>query len=59
MVTEVEITNFFGDSFRDFQSGSGVIFDDDGYILTNNHVVENGSSIVVRLDSGLNWTQPW
>ncbi|MEO5377744.1 MAG: DegQ family serine endoprotease [Magnetococcus sp. DMHC-6] len=29
--------------------GSGVIIDDDGYILTNNHVVEDASEILVRL----------
>ncbi len=30
--------------------GSGVIVNDDGYILTNNHVVENGEEILVKLD---------
>ena len=29
--------------------GSGVIVDSDGYILTNNHVVENGEKIKVKL----------
>lgn len=32
--------------------GSGVILDTDGNILTNNHVVEGASSIVVTLDDG-------
>ncbi|MCA9276567.1 MAG: trypsin-like peptidase domain-containing protein [Phycisphaerales bacterium] len=32
--------------------GSGVIVDARGYILTNNHVVENGNSISVRLYDG-------
>ena len=32
--------------------GSGVIVDKRGYIVTNNHVVENGNSIVVRLFDG-------
>lgn len=32
--------------------GSGVIVDDEGHIVTNNHVIENGNSIVVRLFDG-------
>jgi len=48
---------FFGDPFprgpsRQRSMGSGFIVDRDGYILTNNHVVENGQSIVVRLSDG-------
>ncbi len=33
-------------------SGSGVIVDEQGYILTNNHLVENTKSVVVGLPSG-------
>lgn len=32
--------------------GSGIIVSEDGYILTNNHVVENGSKITVRFKDG-------
>ncbi len=32
--------------------GSGVVVDRRGYIVTNNHVIENGNSIVVRLFDG-------
>lgn len=31
--------------------GSGFVIDPEGYILTNNHVVENAEEIVVRLDN--------
>jgi serine protease Do len=33
-------------------SGSGVIVDEQGYILTNNHLVENTKSVVIGLPSG-------
>lgn len=32
-------------------SGSGVIITDDGYIVTNNHVVENGEKVEVTLNN--------
>lgn len=37
-------------------SGSGVIFDAQGYIATNNHVVENAQEIVVSLADGRTFT---
>ena len=33
-------------------TGSGVIFDSNGYIATNNHVVENAQEIIVSLADG-------
>ena len=49
---------FFGDQTnrprfrRENSLGSGVIADDNGYILTNNHVIEGASEIQVVLDDG-------
>jgi putative serine protease PepD len=37
-------------------SGSGVIIDSKGHILTNNHVIENAQRIEVRLSNGNKWS---
>ena len=52
VVTEMLVQDFFGRIFRDSQSGSGVIFDTRGYVLTNNHVVENAETVTVTLGDG-------
>ncbi|MBP1743394.1 MAG: 2-alkenal reductase [Firmicutes bacterium] len=36
----------------DSYSGSGIIFDSNGYIVTNNHVIEGATTISVKLSSG-------
>lgn len=33
-------------------SGSGIIFNEDGFIVTNAHVVENSSALTVKLEDG-------
>jgi serine protease Do len=43
---------FFGPTGDQQVSGSGVIISKDGYILTNNHVVEGTSKVVVILADG-------
>jgi serine protease Do len=46
---------FFGDAPRQFKAtslGSGFIINRDGYILTNNHVVQNATDISVKLGDG-------
>ncbi len=43
---------FFGYSGDQEVSGSGIIITKDGYILTNNHVVENTNSLEVVLSDG-------
>jgi len=47
---------FFGNGFqREYKQrslGSGFIIDKEGYIVTNNHVVENADQIEVKLNNG-------
>ncbi|MCP3678456.1 MAG: DegQ family serine endoprotease [Deltaproteobacteria bacterium] len=50
-----EFRDFFGGQQREFKRhnlGSGFIINRDGYILTNNHVIENAEEIVVTLANG-------
>lgn len=59
-----EVQNPFGDMFGGGQpqqqlaegAGSGVIISNDGYILTNNHVVAGAQDIKVKLPDGKSYT---
>ncbi len=51
-ITTSITTNFWGYQSTSAASGSGFIFSDDGYILTNYHVVEDSNSITVSLYDG-------
>ena len=44
--------SFFGGYTESSADGSGIILSKDGYIVTNNHVVANSSSVVVTLNTG-------
>ncbi len=50
--TSITTTNYWGYPTTSAVSGSGFILTSDGYIATNYHVVENGSSIKVTLFNG-------
>jgi serine protease Do len=52
IVTEtVTYSYFYGQAVSE-GAGSGVIIDDDGYIITNNHVIEDAKTISVTLRNG-------
>ena len=44
--------NFFGQAVQSASSGSGFIITDDGYIVTNYHVISGGTSVSVTLNNG-------
>ncbi len=52
-ITTEQVVN--GNSFWQYVqsgAGSGVIIDKEGYVITNNHVIDGASKIVVRLTNG-------
>lgn len=51
-ITTSVTTNFWGYQTTSAASGSGFILSDDGYILTNHHVIESSSSIHVSMYDG-------
>lgn len=51
---DMDLDDFFGDRLRSvpqMASGSGAIISEDGYIVTNNHVVEGADEINVTLNN--------
>ena len=51
-ITTSITTNYWGYTTTSAASGSGFVYTDDGYIITNFHVVENSNSISVSLYDG-------
>ena len=51
-ITTSVTTNFWGFHTTSAAAGSGFILTDDGYIITNHHVIENSDSITVSLYDG-------
>ncbi len=49
-------TGFLGQTITGEGAGSGVIISKDGYIVTNNHVIENASEILVTLHNSKEYT---
>ena len=46
--------NYFGRQIanQELGSGSGIIYSEDGYIITNYHVIENATSVTITLSDG-------
>lgn len=53
--TTVQTTTIFQQQMTGQAAGSGVIISSDGYIITNNHVVDGGTEITVRLKDGTSY----
>ncbi len=52
IITSTKVTNFFGQSTDSSAAGTGMVVTGDGYILTNKHVVNGASKVIVVLDDG-------
>jgi S1-C subfamily serine protease len=56
IVAQIITQDRFGRQQSGFGSGTGVIFDESGLVLTNNHVIEGGVKITVTQDDGTQFT---
>lgn len=56
VITEMVAFDVFNQQYTQEAAGSGVIIDANGYIVTNNHVVENASEIQVELVDGTKYS---
>lgn len=52
ITTEIISTNIFGQQVQNAASGSGFVISEDGYIITNYHVIEGASNIMVSFIDG-------
>ena len=53
--TETTAQNLFRQTVTAQAAGSGVIISEDGYIVTNNHVIDGAQQITVRLKDGTSY----
>ncbi len=55
ITTETRVTSSFIGQYVTEGAGSGVILSENGYIITNNHVISGASNITVRTSDGQNY----
>lgn len=51
-ITTKTVTQYWNQTYTSEGAGSGVIYTEDGYIITNNHVIKGASTIGVILKNG-------
>lgn len=56
VVTEMVAYDLFNQPYTQQAAGSGVVIDEAGYIITNNHVVEGARNIQIELNDGTTYT---
>ncbi|MDO4517241.1 MAG: trypsin-like peptidase domain-containing protein [Bacillota bacterium] len=56
ITVDIVSTNIFGQTVTGAAAGSGFVITEDGYILTNYHVIENANSITVTFVDGKSYT---
>lgn len=55
IITETRTTGWFGQSSTQTSAGTGMIVTEDGYVLTNKHVIDGARKIKVVLDDGTSY----
>ena len=55
-ISNVVTTNINGQVMESGSSGSGFIISEDGYVVTNYHVIENATTLTVTLQDGTEYT---
>lgn len=56
ITVDIVSTNVFGQTVTGAAAGSGFVITEDGYILTNYHVIDGANSIKVTFDNGKEYT---
>ena len=56
LTVDIVSTNVFGQTVTGAAAGSGFVITEDGYILTNYHVIDGANSIKVTFDNGKEYT---